>query len=246
MKQQFKRKHHTGRIVFFCVLIALSGLTASLFLIRAETVTVTGNRYVTDELIMAHVFPDDQHKSLFHVLLGRFFKKTTIPGLSSVSIVPKELKHCEIRVQEEAVVCQVFDGRFYNLLTSEGIVLARLTKPAETAPQAMNVTVKSADVLSHISVSDDEAIKTVLIYASRFFEEEIPVDTLTVEKDGIRAQIGRVTVILGSSFGAAEKVSELKDMYPKWQDLDLKGILHMEEFTLEKGSVGTYFEVIPD
>ena len=246
MKKQRRKKSHTGLIVLFSLLAVFSGLVGAMFLIKTETVTVTGNIYVSDELILAQVFPDEGHKTLFHVLIRRFFKKPAIPGMSSVTVVPKALKHCEIRVKEKEPVCQIFDGTCYNILTADGLVLFRQAEPADSIPIINNVPVKSADVLSLISVADEESLKTILIYASRFLEEKIPLETLTVDKDGIRARIGKVTVILGNSFGAAEKVSEIRDMYPKWQELNLKGILHMEDFTLEKGTAGSYFEVIPE
>ena len=126
-------------------------------------------------------------------------------------------------------------------MTQSGIVLTRLAEKDESLLELKGVQVKSASVLSKLSSHDDEAMMTGLLYASRFKESDVPVSYLSVSRDGCSAQIDGVTVLLGNSFGATEKVDEVSAQYPVYQGLN--GILHMEEFYLESGNVRIYFEV---
>ena len=196
---------------------------------------------MTDELIRGAVFPNGEKKTLLNVLFMRFFGDKKSPGLSKVQVSPTSLNGCVIRVQEEEAVCQIFDGSLYDVMTESGIVLTRLSAPDPDLLELKGVQVKSAAVLARLFSHDDEAMMTGLLYASRFLESNVPVSYLSVSKDGCSAQVDGVTVLLGNSFGASEKVDEVSAQYPVYEGLN--GILHMEEFYLESGNVRIYFEV---
>ncbi len=241
MKKKRAEKPYTRPLIIIGVMFLIAGIFLSLYLLKIENVRVEGNHYVTDELIRGAVFPDGEKKTLLNVLLMRFFGKDKSAGLASVKVSPASLTGCVIRVKEERAVCQIHDGTLYNVMTQDGTVLTRLSEPDESLMELKGVQVKSASILSKLSSHDDEAMMTGLLYASRFIESDVPVSYLTVSKDGCNAQVDGVTILLGNSFGATEKVDEVSAQYPVYKGLN--GTLHMEEFYLESGNVRIYFEV---
>ena len=80
-----RKKSTRGKIILLtAALLAAVALFVSLILLKAETLTVSGNRYVTGALIEARVFPDPEKRSLLQVLIKEYITKPRIPGIRSV------------------------------------------------------------------------------------------------------------------------------------------------------------------
>lgn len=240
-----RKKSTRGKIILLtAALLAAVALFVSLILLKAETLTVSGNRYVTGALIEARVFPDPEKRSLLQVLIKEYITKPRIPGIRSMQIEPQDLKVWNIAVTEEEAACQVYDGSFYDILTENGVVLARLKDQDPDLMLLQGIRVKEAAVLEELVTEPEESLADGLAYLARFREFGIGIDEITSDKDGCTVRIGGVAILLGTGSEAEAKVREIRDQLPLYRDL--KGTLHMEHFSPDNAAVRIYFEVDPD
>lgn len=240
-KEKTGGKSHKGLLFFLLVLVIISGVLISLYLVRSEEVSVEGNRYVPGDVIISRVYRDDDHKTLLHVLVNAFFRRITIPGFDSVKVVPVELKASRIDVKEsEAFSCCVARDK-WAVLTEKGIILSVADKPDESLIRLKGIRLLTEELLTTAESDDQEMLEALLQYVSYIKQYDLPFSELLLENDRITGIMGPVRIILGQGDFAKEKIAEIKAQEGALRGL--KGTLHMEDYANGEAANRYYFEV---
>ncbi|MBR3036092.1 MAG: hypothetical protein IKI54_02220 [Lachnospiraceae bacterium] len=237
-----RRKAPKGLLAVFVMLLTLGILMIGAYLLRIEHVTITGNHYCNDEIVMSKVFKSEDDYKLSSVLYKMFFGVENDGAFESIRISLTGLQSAAIRVSETKGIAQVHFSNEYVFFNENGIVIGNLPV-RDNDMLLLDGTFFTAYTDFEFPETDaPDALLDALKVAKGAQETGLFPDPIRCEDGTYTLDFQDVQVKIGTSAALSAKLKEITYQMPNYSGL--KGILHMEDYDGTQENPYFYFEVL--
>ena len=213
--------------VLVCALLLLGIVCAS---VSVSSVTVTGNRSVSDEAIEDMVFPTLLSRNtlvcLFSSIRG---KKKNIPFVQDYKVSLTSPVSAEILVYEKSIVGYVsyMSSRMY--FDKDGIIVESAGHRLPGIPEVTGLRFGEIVLYRELPVENRKIFSMILNLTQTLSTYEIPADLIRYDSElNATLMIGDINVLLGSADDMNGKLSELANILPQIQGLS--GTLDLSDY----------------
>ena len=235
-----RRKRILKVFLGFLLLLAVAGLVF-IFAFRLNTINVEGNSRYTDQEIMDLVGydPEAENNTLIFFFEHRKLNVEGIPFISSIDIKISGRNTIDIIVGEKIVIGCVENGGKYVYFDNEGYVTEISDDRQADVPLGEGVAFDSLE-LNHPMATEDARVYDDLLNLTLLLNKyDITIDKVGFDDDGrMVLTMSDIKIDLGDSQNLEDKISELKNIIPQIQQMEIKkGTLHMENYDSTKDSI---------
>lgn len=219
-------------IVLVVVVVVTLVIVFGLFHIRQ--IDVIGNEFYSAQEIEKMVMSDSMAQNSLY-LTWKYSKPEeaeNLPFLSAVEVSMVNPYHVQIKVYEKMIVGYLMYSGSMVYFDKDGIVVEISQEQREGITPYSGIAISQPVVSEKLPVADEKFLEDIiegarLISQSGLTPQEIHYD----DKQEMILYFGGNRVLIGDTSYLEEKISNLKDMYPKMQELSETGTLHMENYT---------------
>lgn len=203
------------------------------FFFRIERVTVTGCSYYTEEEIKDMIFTSSMdYNSLYLYIKHKFIGTREMPFIQKLTITRKGSREVTIRVYEKALAGCVKYMNQYIYFDKDGIVLECAEKAIEGIPCVTGVEYQGFTLYARLEVADEGIFERILDLSQLLQKYEIFPDRIHFAKDGtVMLEVSGIKIYLGEQEFYDEQVASLAEVLPTAVEENLKGRIHMENYT---------------
>lgn len=242
MKDPKRKQKRMRPLVWFLLAVfavLLIGTAVFLHVMKVQTVTVKGDVYADEDVVISRLFLSEDDYRLGRVLLRQWAGESSTEAFASVKIYLTGISSAEIEVTETEAVARIPTGDSYFYLNREGILLT--DRPGEFI-NIRGITVLSAELLKPVEVNDPAGLSRAIEIVSALKEESVkPADLLYDSGEGTFSfRVKGVLVLLGTAENIREKITAFGSVFPEIQGFT--GTLHLERVESEKDRNRIVFE----
>ena len=234
-----RKKAPVGVLLFAGIVLLIGALFLCLYLIRIDRVTVSGNAFVSPEVILEKAFPEEEDYHLYRVLLKLVKGYPENEFAESMRLKLHGLSEAEIVVSEKPAVAEINAGGTYLFLNRDGIVLGHAGEKREGLPYITGVRVLAFRDFEFPETDEKETLLGAITVAEKARELKLSEECVRVENGQYFLEFGDVTAAIGSLSFLEGKLQEIRDQKSVYEGL--KGTVHLETYDGSEGQ-RFYFE----
>ncbi|MBP5224968.1 MAG: hypothetical protein J6Z38_05235 [Lachnospiraceae bacterium] len=236
------RRMPRGLLVLILLILIAGGVMVGAYLLKAEHITVSGNRYCNDDIVISKVFREEDDYRLSTILYRMVAGVPNDGAFESIRVSLTGLQSAAVKVIESKPVAQVLFRENYVFLNESGIVVGSLpVADAELLWLDGTFFTDYAD-FSFPSTDDPDALLDALSVAKEASGKGLKPSGIRCEYRTYSLFFKDVEVRIGTTENLSGKLSEIVYQLPKYEGL--KGILHMEDYDGKTEKPYFYFEVL--
>ena len=229
------------------VLLVILILLMVLFLLRAETVSVKGNRAYSEKEIEDMVFPDEKDRSLLLILYReKTGKKKNLPFIISYNIGITGPESCEIIVYEKKPVGFVSYMGSNMYFDKDGNVIESSQEQMDGVPEVTGLQFGEIILDKKLKVAGSEVFEKILNISSQLESYRISLKQMDFDDTGnvtLYLGNGDIRVKIGNDEFFATRLSLINDVYAVMKERGLKGTADLSGYSDIKSDGFTF---IPD
>lgn len=236
-KEQKKGKIIVKIVVILVLLLMLIALAIGKRYFKIEKITITGNRYYTEEEIKEKVFSGiGTGNSLFVYLKYKYGRVEDIPFIEKIDVDMIDHHEVQVNVYEKSIIaCIEYMGE-YLYFDKDGIILESSTKKKKGIPVISGVKFKAMNLNQKLEVADDSIFETILDISQLVDKYELNLNKIVFNQKGeVTFVTKKIKVLLGKQNSYDAQIAELSKLLPKAVKKKLKGTLDMKNFEEGQG-----------
>lgn len=233
---KLKRQKRKPKLwIIIAAVIVIGAATAGVwFGFRVETIEYVGSKHYTEEELNLLIFDGRIKNTLLYSVFGK--GESDIPFIQKYDVEIGWPNKMYITIYEKPVIGYVNYMGCNMYFDKDGVVVESSTATLSGIPQISGLSFKSIILNSKLEVGNEQIFARILDLTQSFDKYEIIADKIFFDSTGeVILYIGDVKVLLGECSDLTDKMYELKQIIPKLENL--KGVLHMENFTKDTPSV---------
>ncbi len=231
-----------GLLTLILLILTAGGVMVGAYLLKAEHITVSGNRYCNDEIVISKVFRTEDDYRLSSLLYRMIAGVPNDGAFESIRVSLTGLQSVTVKVVESTPVAQVLFRENYVFLNEKGIVVGSLPVADAELQWLDGVFFTDYTDFSFPSTGDPEGLKDAVLVAKEATKLGLRTECIRCENHSYSLCFKDVEVCIGNSENLLQKLAEITYQLPKYDGL--KGILHMEDYDGKTEKPYFYFEVL--
>lgn len=224
------------------VILALAGLVLSM---QIRTVTVTGNKYYTEDQVTGMLFKDKWSRLAIVCYLKDHFKEhEKIPFVEDYKISFKNPLSVEVMLYEKSIVGYVTYMSSFMYFDKDGIIVESANEQLDGIPWITGLKFGHIVLHERLPVEDPKVFDSILNLTQVLAYYGIGVDKIQYDS-GREATLylGKIEVELGDSSDIDGKISVLNDILRDIPDLkNTPGILSLDTYDDTNGNLSYSFK----
>lgn len=238
-KEQKKGKIIVKIVVVLVLLLMLLGLAVGKSYFKIDKVTITGNRYYTEEEIKKKVFSGHgTGNSLLLYLKYKYGNRVDIPFIEKIDVDMISNHEVQINVYEKSMVaCIQYMGE-YLYFDKDGIILESAPERKKGIPVISGVKFTAMNLNQKLEVEDDSIFETILDISQLVNRYQLKLQKVVFNQKGeVTLVTKKIKVLLGKQDSYDAQIAELSKLLPKAVKEKLNGTLNMKNFEEGQGQI---------
>ncbi len=229
-----RKRQKKGTIVAIILLILAMGVIVLVTQFQIKKIKVSGNEHYTESEMVNELKKRDYiNNSILYMIKCKLRPPEGIPFVEDMDVDYVNNHEIKVTIYEKTMAGCIENMGDYMYFDKDGIVLESSTKKFEDVPLITGLRFDSVVLNEKLPFEDKETIKQILNITQLIRKYELSIDTVKFDAEQVFLYTGKIEIILGSPDGVDEKMAELPNMLS--QAKNLKGVLHLENFTVSSG-----------
>lgn len=233
------------KIKVFLIVVAILLAAGLLLSLQVRSVTVTGNKYYTEEQVTSMLFKDKWSKfAIVCYLKDHFQEHEKIPFVEDYKISFQNPLSVEIILYEKSVVGYVTYMSSFMYFDKDGIIVESANEQLDGIPWITGLKFGHIVLHERLPVEDPKVFEGILNLTQVLSAYEISVDKIQYDAaKNATLFISQIEVALGDSSNIDGKISVLNDILRDLPDLrETSGTLTLNTYDDTNGNLSYSFK----
>lgn len=225
--RKFKNRRMIKRIVLIAASVIIMAAAGIYLVFRVTTIEYVGNKHYTEEQMNELLFHGKMPNALIEKLMGT--QTDSIPFIQKVDVEIDWPNRMSIMVYEKPIVGYISYMGCNMFFDKDGLIVESSTQTYENVPEIVGLKFESIVLDSKLDVGNEAIFRQILDLTQSFDKYELDVDKVYFSSSyEVTLYMGDIKILLGSDTDVTDKLYELKQIAPQFEDL--KGTLHLENY----------------
>lgn len=228
------KKKNKGAIVAGALLVIGMVVLILITQFKIKEIKISGLEHYTQEemetILKKKGYVDN---SFLYFLKCKVSPPKGIPFVESMDVDYISPHKVSVTIYEKTMAGCIENMGEYMYFDKDGIVLESSSQKFDDVPLIKGLEFNSVVLNEKLPFKDKDMVNEILNITQLIRKYKLTVDTVKFEKKEVYLYCKDITVALGNQKDIDEKMAELPNMLKKAKGL--KGVLHMENFTVSSG-----------